>query len=464
MERLIKIGSIKSKHSSQVKTSRLGIGFEKLDRAVFDPEKAYDKVAELGLKWVRLQSGWARTEKTKGVYEFEWMDSIVDNLTERGLKPWICLAYGNALYTPEAKEVFGAVACPPIHTSEEREAWSRYVSALCSRYRGKAEYFEIWNEPNWCWKYGPDGTEYGEFAVLTAKAIKAGNPDAKIIGGVESVGNLAFINKAFKTGMGDYINFFSFHIYTADERKVTERMELIRGICDMYNPNIKIIQGESGAPSRSDGSGELSWGAWTQRKQAKLLARHALADLLSDVEFTSYFSCMDMIEALHGNINEKESYLDYGYFGVLGADFDENGFSTGDYTPKMSYKSLQVISSVFADEFETAYLPVGFTPKHSDRVFGSDVSKDIVSGGFKRPDGSSAFVYWYSSDLMTTDFESTVTLQLVCEKEMKLVDLLDGTVYKIPDSLIEDNDGSITLKNIPVKDYPLLITFGDFAD
>ena len=57
MERLIKIGEVEKKHSSTVNHSRIGIGFEKLDRDVFDPEKAYDKVAAIGVKWVRIQSG-----------------------------------------------------------------------------------------------------------------------------------------------------------------------------------------------------------------------------------------------------------------------------------------------------------------------------------------------------------------------------------------------------------------------
>ena len=120
MERLKLIGKVKAKHSSEVKSSKLGIGFEKLDRNVFDPEKAYDKVAETGVKWIRLQSGWARTEKEKGIYDFSWLDSVVDNLMKRGLVPWICLCYGNDLYTESAKSVYGAVGCPPIFTQEEK--------------------------------------------------------------------------------------------------------------------------------------------------------------------------------------------------------------------------------------------------------------------------------------------------------------------------------------------------------
>ena len=98
MERLTKTGKIEPKNSKDVVNSKVGLGFEKLDRDVFDPEKAYDRVAELGVKWIRIQSGWQRTEREKGVYNFEWLDKVVDNLISRGLKPWICLCYGNDLY------------------------------------------------------------------------------------------------------------------------------------------------------------------------------------------------------------------------------------------------------------------------------------------------------------------------------------------------------------------------------
>ena len=118
MEQLKKIGKIIPKRSNEIKHSKISLGFEKLDRDVFDPEKAYDKVADCGVKKVRLQSGWQRTEKQKGVYDFEWLDTIVDNFVNRGIEPWMCLCYGNSLYTEQAKEVFGAVGCPPIFSEE----------------------------------------------------------------------------------------------------------------------------------------------------------------------------------------------------------------------------------------------------------------------------------------------------------------------------------------------------------
>lgn len=170
MERMKKIGTLPLRNAAQVGPSRIGIGFEKLDRKVFEPEKAYDLVAASGVHYVRLQSGWQRTETEKGKYDFAWLDDIVDQLIARGMEPWIDLCYGNELYTPMAKEYFGAVGCAPIYTEEEREGWLRYVKAVVTRYRGKVKWYEIWNEPDgqWCWKTGVSPEEYGDFALATA--------------------------------------------------------------------------------------------------------------------------------------------------------------------------------------------------------------------------------------------------------------------------------------------------------
>ena len=92
MNRFVKIGKIKPKSSNEIESSIFGIGFEKLDRKVFEPNCAYDKIALLGVKHARVQSGWMRTENERGVYNFEWLDDIINNLLSRGIKPWLSLS------------------------------------------------------------------------------------------------------------------------------------------------------------------------------------------------------------------------------------------------------------------------------------------------------------------------------------------------------------------------------------
>lgn len=469
MYRLNQVGKIVPKASKDITKSIIGLGFEKLDRDVFDPEKSYDFVAKSGVKWARLQSGWQRTEKEKGIYDFKWLDRVVDSMLEIGVEPWMCLCYGNALYTEAAKKVFGAVGCPPIHTEEEKQAWADYVRATTAHFKGRVRYYEVWNEPDgqWCWKHGPNAQELGNFIVDTAKACKEGDPDCKVIGFVTCMAKPDYLEEAAKTGCLDYIDAVSYHAYTTGEKGFQHNYDVYKNFLERHGKKLPIIQGESGTQSRPDGAGALAGGSWTPLKQAKFLLRHLLCDIRNQVPLTSYFSCMDMIEALHGTVGDVSSYLDYGYFGVIGADFDENGHSTGEYTPKMSYYALQNLCSVFCEDYEITELPVESLIKPSKPNFADDFDfRDTYHYSVRKPNGSSALVYWVAKDILTETAETTVSLRIksrLVPGEVRLADLLTGIIYTLPETMLtEDPDGYWTFTNLPATDSPLMLTFGDF--
>ncbi len=467
MDNYRKIGTVPAVSAREVGKSVWGLGFEKLDRAVFDPEKAYDKVAALGVKHIRIQSGWARTEQAEGVYEFGWLDDIVDNLVRRGLEPWICLCYGNGVYDETARKVFGAVGCPPIHTEKQKLAWHNYVAALTARYRGRVSRFEIWNEPDglWCWKHGVSGTEYGEFTRATAAAIREGQPDAEVIGGVICRYDFAWLTAMLETGAGSCLDAFSYHGYNPDERNAAADVRRLKALCRRYNPELRFIQGETGTQSREGGAGALREGAWTPERQAKFLARTLLIHLAEGVEINSYFSCLDMIEALNGKVGEKASYLDYGYFGVLGAEFDADGRSTGEYRPKPSYRTLQVLASIFRGTFTIEDLPVRFiNGQRSPRIMrNDDGGAELLTCGLRKPEGA-GFVYWKPAELLTSTYASSVSLEAAgIAGDPVLIDLLDGSIHEIPESSIETvGNHHRRFHHLPLRDYPLLLAFGAF--
>lgn len=467
MERLKKIGKITPKKSVDIRKSRLGLGFEKLDRDVFDPEKAYAYVAETGAKWARLQSGWQRTEKVKGVYNFDWLDRVVDNMIAIGVEPWLCLCYGNELYSEAAKSVFGAVGIPPIHTEEERQAWRNYVSATVRHFKGRVHYYEVWNEPDgvWCWKHGPNAKELAQFTKETAAACREADPDCEVIG-LSLCFDEEFTAEFAAAGGLEYVDGVTYHTYTVDEEVWTGRYNFLKDLKQKYNrPEIKIFQGESGTQSRSDGAGALRGGAWTPAKQTKFLLRHLVTDLANEVEFASYFSCMDMIEALNGTVGDLGSYLDYGYFGVLGADFDENGRAVGTYQPKPSYYALQNLCSVFAEDWEVCELPMQGTVLESIRLQGVDLDfAQTRHYAFRREDGSVAVVYWVPKNILSETYEGTVSVVLdeaYRDAKICLTDLADGSVYQLSSDMTEEAG---VLKNIPVTDVPLMLTFNDFCE
>ena len=466
MVRLFQKGKIKPKNSSDIIHSRIGIGFEKLDRDVFDPEKAYDYVAKTGVKWARLQSGWQRTEKQKGVYDFEWLDKIVDKFISLDIQPWLCLCYGNELYTESAKKYFGAVGCPPVHTDGEKEAWLNYVRATVTHFKGRIHFYEVWNEPDgkWCWKHGPNPKELADFTDATARACKDTDPDCEVLGLVLAHGQDEFSENLKKTDILDNLDGITYHAYRVPESKWNDSFNYYKQWIDATGRDIKIIQGESGTQSRYGFAGALKLANWTEQKQAKFLLRHLLCDIRNGCYFTSYFSCMDMIEALNGVNGDVSSYLDYGYFGVLGADFDENGNSVGSYSPKQSYYALQNLCSVLCDDYEV--IQPFAKGKINESIFVRDYDadfNDMSSLFIKKPSGATAIIYWKPCNVLTETYEDTVSLaidNLSYMGQISLCDLLNGKVYELPDSMIGENE----LINIPVKDSPLMLTFGDFCE
>ena len=61
------LGLLKTKTSSEIRKSIVGVGFETLDRETFDPETVYDVLGESGIKHARVQCGWRKCEKKPGV-------------------------------------------------------------------------------------------------------------------------------------------------------------------------------------------------------------------------------------------------------------------------------------------------------------------------------------------------------------------------------------------------------------
>ena len=95
-----------------------------------------DKLAE-AYKAVRMDFIWARTEKTKGVYDFSQYDILVRDLEKRKIRPLFILDYGNDLYQKGAPR-----------QKEARTAFAKWAATAAARYKGRGVMWEFWNEPN----------------------------------------------------------------------------------------------------------------------------------------------------------------------------------------------------------------------------------------------------------------------------------------------------------------------------
>lgn len=93
-----RIGTIRPVNVNEIKSSNWTLGCEVLDRDYTNYDSYKEYIPALGIKKIRLQGGWAKTEKQKGVYDFAWLDHIIDDAISRGLKIWLQTSYGNPIY------------------------------------------------------------------------------------------------------------------------------------------------------------------------------------------------------------------------------------------------------------------------------------------------------------------------------------------------------------------------------
>lgn len=444
---LEQIGTIKKLTSKQIKGSKLGIGFECLDRKVFDPSKIYDKVGKLGVKWARCQTGWARTETQKGKYDFAWLDDVVDNLLARGIQPWFNVGYGNPVYMGQTDNPT-AVGHAPLYYGEEcLQAWKNYVRALAAHFKGRVQLYEIWNEADIKKFWQPKKSDAGEYVRLieiTAKEILAADPDAKI--GACSAGSGKFFSEMIQNGVGKILDFYSIHQYRmVPEPGYAKMIEKMRGEIAAQGAKTKLQQGEGGHPAFIPATcwvakGKECWRQSNEDVQAKWLLRRYTLDLSNDLQISSFFMVIDF------NSNYKVGGgggYDEAVWGVM-----ENG---GEYRTRKVYDVIQNFCALFDNSV-----------KLSDKKISLDVRREFLKPEklefassacwtFQR-DNKPIYVYYIPEDLQMR-MRTLEDIPLIVEggealKNPVLIDMMSGKIYKLKKGL----------QAVPVTDYPLIVT------
>ena len=176
---LTKIGEIKPRNANEIEGSNWLLGCETLDRDYTDYDAYKEYLNPLGIKRLRLQGGWAKTEKIKGQYDWAWLDHIVNDATARGLEPWIQFSYGNEIY--EGGGGINLAAGVP-HSEVALAAWDRWVAAMVSRYKDKVINWEIWNEPNFGDNLENTAEKAAALNIRTIEIVKRIQPEAKVSG------------------------------------------------------------------------------------------------------------------------------------------------------------------------------------------------------------------------------------------------------------------------------------------
>jgi hypothetical protein len=297
-------------------------------------ERDLDLMAGAGFKVVRMDFGWAATERSRGQYDWLAYEELLGNLEQRGMRALFILDYSNPLYeekvtskNPITGGTHETVASP--QRPESVAAFARWAGAAAGHFKGRGVLWEIWNEPNiHFWSPQPDVGQYITLALAASQEIRRADPEAAVFGPATSGFPWDFLESCFKAGLLEHWDAVSVHPYR-DYKKSPESAvidyERLRGLVAKYAPPAKrdlpILSGEWGYATHQKGlSLEL---------QAAFAARQQLVNLYCQVPVSVWY--------------------DWKNDGPDPAEREHNfGTVTAELEPKPAYVALRTLTRTLA--------------------------------------------------------------------------------------------------------------------
>ena len=158
------------------------------------------------------------------VYNFSYVDQIMDALRAHGMRPFVELGFMPQLLARNPKAIFGFWYRPNVSPPASYARWDLLIESLArhliARY-GIDEvsqwYFEVWNEPNLdFWAGKPKQKTYFELYDHSARALKRVDPRLRVGGPAtaQAAWVPAFLRHVARAKVP--IDFVSTHVYAND--------------------------------------------------------------------------------------------------------------------------------------------------------------------------------------------------------------------------------------------------------
>ncbi|MDD4441661.1 MAG: glycoside hydrolase [Kiritimatiellae bacterium] len=422
---LKQIGWLDSRHSKEIASSPWSIGCETLDRdyAKFSVYKDY--VGELGAKHARLQSGWAKTEKEKGTYDFAWLDYHVNGLTAQSVKPWICLCYGNPVYGSTIN--LGSGLAPVVRSEEAFAAWLKYVETTVTRYKASVNEWEIWNEP-----FG-QGKDYAVMVLKTAALIKRIQPEAVVLVTAITDKDRVDVLDALKDANSlDLVDFWAYHPYTGNPDTSYAWVEKSQKLLAAYSPKYKLYQGEVGCPSILEWTHALAHYPWTEYSQAKWNLRRMAGDRVRNIPCNVF----TMIDLRYTNMQQS--------FGMI-----RSNLQLQFIYKRPTFYAVQHMMTFFDDAVKAVgLLECETVAKRKPTV-----------AGFEKA-GTPVALLWYGDRVPSDELvwePADLTIKGAAFKAPVYVEMITGKVFELAAGSWTSEGGNTRLAQVPLWDSPVML-------
>lgn len=434
---LPRLGTLKFRSAGEITASSWSIGGETLDRdfGVYEHYKSY--LGPLGAKAIRLQAGWAKCERKRGVYSWGWLDAIVEDALRQGVQPWLQFSYGNTVYPGGGGTGLGG-GFPS--SAEALAAWDRWVRALVERYGDRVREWEVWNEPDLNHSSTATSTAYVALYLRTATIVRELQPKARLyaLGLASDLGYAGrFLAGMKERGKLDLIDAITVHTYPRNP-DVTENIDRLRALIARTGQRIEVRQGETGAPSAYQKGFALKEIRWTETMQAKWNLRRMLAHHAKGVPFNLFTLCDLHYRGAGGR-------LEMNYKGLLATNPDQSVARS-----KPAYHAARGVFSIF----DATLKPI------TDYSHKTTALRRLALDGYARQDGTRVTAYWFSDAPPDDGCAATaidVTLPAGRFTDPVLIDLRTALVYAVPNDRRAKTSTGVTFRGIPAYDSPMLL-------
>ena len=435
----------------------------------------WTRMFDSGFKWIRIgqyenssdYTSWDWVERKRGEYSIvPELDDYVNSLVENGVHIEIQLLYGNPLYTSPAGRAPQSIEPEPgsFHnpdrslysvfwapkTDEQIRAFTKYVAWMVNHFRGRVQYYEIWNEPNIdYWNPVPNPEEYGRLFKASAPVVHTTDPNAKIVFGGLSGADQKFAKRALDAcNCADQIDIFAYHNYP--DYGHNRNPEAVHSDSDTNassKPLRDMVRSYPGI--RKDlafwddefNDGIPTWTGSDENVQAKYIPRGMLTDRATGVRTFVWL----IVGATDGNELDD--------FGML------HGlrFKADDFTPRPVFYTLQNTNTLFSDTQPDASITVEANPAGSS-------AEPPVTYAFRSAKAKAIVAYWLPVlSKPGVDFSHAKTSLRISNSGIRNPVLVDVSSGKLT-ALSWKSGTKGTLENLPLRDSVMAIADRSYFD
>ena len=376
------------------------------------------EMAGLGLKNVRLTFNEMEMPVDLNRPDFsigQAEDDLVDAMLGQGMELTYILTFWDKAYQAEG----GDLPCSRFTTEDEFERYLDYVQTVVSHFRGRIDYFEIWNEPDAgaCTQH-IEPKDYVNLVSKVVPVIWQENPEAKVVvgstTGLHDPGSQAYLMAIVDSEIMPLVNVVAWHPFYGASPAYPD-------VAEYYYTYPALVQEIKKRASGAGFEGEFRADELTWRVPAFSNPDHPWNH--EEVIAAKYYTRSIVMH--------------------LGMDVD--AFVDVDSRLTNVYSTVRNMATIME----------GTTPTSLDVEIHSDAT-NIMSYGFSGPNGETMVALW--TDGIAVESDPGIAADLIFpgfgDSGVTGLDALHGFEQEL---ITETNNGDLVIPELLVRDYPIIL-------